>query len=150
MKWVVYFLILINQCNQRRTEGICVRFELAPRYKKLFCRDRFEAAETLFWLERNLPVDNSTLYEKLSGFRTELILYLMAATQQQKVKKSISHYFTRLRRVSISLKGRDLKQMGLEPGPIYKEILQATLNAKLNGRVKTRKDELEFARDLMP
>jgi tRNA nucleotidyltransferase (CCA-adding enzyme) len=150
MKWVVYFLILINQCNQRRTEGICARFELAPRYTKLFCRDRFKAAETLFWLERNLPVDNSTLYEKLSGFRTELILYLMAATRQQKVKKSISHYFTRLRRVTIALQGRDLKKMGLEPGPIYRDILQATLNAKLNGQVKTHKDEFEFARNFIP
>jgi tRNA nucleotidyltransferase (CCA-adding enzyme) len=146
MKWIVYFLILINQCNNSRTEGICDRFELAPAYRKLFCRDRFNAAETLFWLERHLPVDNSVLYEKLSGFKTELILYLMAVTKQQKVKKSISHYFTRLRRVSISLQGRDLKKMGLEPGPIYKDILQATLDAKLNGRVKTRKDELEFAR----
>ncbi len=150
MKWVVYFLILISQCNKRRTEEICARFELTPRYTKLFCRDRFEAAETLFWLERHLPVDNSTLYEKLSGFRAELILYLMAATQQQKVKKSISHYFTRLRRVSISLKGRDLKKMGLEPGPIFRDILQATLDARLNGQVKTRKDELVFARDRIP
>ena len=37
--------------------------------------------------------------------------------------------------------------MGVEPGPIYREILQATLDAKLNGKLKTRKDELEFARD---
>ena len=147
MKWVVYFLILINQCNRQRTEGICERFELAPRYTRLFCRDRFEASQTLYWLERHLPVDNSTLYQKLAGFRTELILYMMAATHQQKVKKSISHFFTRLRRVTISLKGRDLKKMGLDPGPIYREILQATLDAKLNGQLKTRKDELEFARD---
>ena len=147
MKWVVYFLILINQCNRKRTEGICDRFELAPRYTKLFCRNRFEAAETLYWLERNLPIDNSALYQKLAGFKIELILYMMAATQQRKVKKAISHFFTRLRRVTITLKGRDLKKMGLGPGPIYRDILQATLDAKLNGLVKTRKDELEFARE---
>jgi tRNA nucleotidyltransferase (CCA-adding enzyme) len=147
MKWVVYFLIMTNQCDRKRTTGICNRFELTPRYVKIFCRDRFEAAECLFWLERNLPVDNSTLYQKLSGFKTELILYMMAATHQQKVKKAISHFFTRLRRVTISLKGRDLKKMGLTPGPIYRNILQATLDAKLNGQVKTRKDELEFARN---
>jgi tRNA nucleotidyltransferase (CCA-adding enzyme) len=147
MKWVVYFLILTNQCDRKRTEEICRRFELGPRNAKFFCRDRFEAAECLYWLERHLPVDNSTLYQKLSGFRTELILYMMAATQKQAVKKAISHFFTRLRRMTISLKGRDLKEMGLEPGPIYRDTLQATLDAKLNGQVKTRKDELEFARD---
>ena len=94
-----------------------------------------------------LPVDNSILYQKLSGFKTELILYMMAATQKQTVKKAISHFFTRLRRVSISLKGKDLKKMGLIPGPIYRDTLQATLDAKLNGQIKTRKDEINFARD---
>jgi len=147
MKWIVYFLILTNQCDRKRTEEICNRFELGPRNAKIFCRDHFEAAECLYWLERHLPVDNSILYQKLSGFKTELILYMMAATQKQAVKKAISHFFTRLRRVTISLKGRDLKKMGLAPGPVYRDALQATLDAKLNGQVKTRQDELDFARD---
>jgi tRNA nucleotidyltransferase (CCA-adding enzyme) len=125
MKWVVYFSILINQCNRQRTAEIC---------------------SCLYWLERNLPVSNSALYQRLIGFRTELILYMMAATRQQKVKKSISHFFTRLRRIDITIKGRDLKAMGLEPGPLFRDILQATLDAKLNGKVKTRVEELEFAR----
>jgi tRNA nucleotidyltransferase (CCA-adding enzyme) len=147
MKWIVYFLILTNQCDRMRTEEICNRFELGPRDAKIFCRDHFEAAECLYWLERHLPVDNSILYQKLSGFKTELILYMMAATQKQAVKKAISHFFTRLRRVTISLKGRDLKKMGFAPGPVYRDALQATLDAKLNGQVKTRRDELDFARN---
>ena len=36
--------------------------------------------------------------------------------------------------------------MGLEPGPIYREILQAVLDAKLNGQLKTRDDELNFVK----
>jgi tRNA nucleotidyltransferase (CCA-adding enzyme) len=146
MKWIVYFLILINPCDRQRSEEICRRFELAPRYSKIFCIERFEAAKCLYWLEQNLPISNSVLYQRLSGFRAELILYMMAATRQEKIKKSISHFSTRLRRVTISLKGRDLKKMGLEPGPIFREILQATFDAKLNGKLKTRNDELDFAR----
>jgi tRNA nucleotidyltransferase (CCA-adding enzyme) len=146
MKWVVYFLVLIQTCDQQRSEEICTRFELAPRYKKIFCGERFAAEKCVLKMTRDLPVSNSTLYRELSGFRTELILYMMAISKQQMVKKAISLYFTRLRRVMVSLKGKDLQQMGVEPGPIYREILQATLDAKLNGTLKTRKDELEFAR----
>ena len=36
--------------------------------------------------------------------------------------------------------------MGVAPGPIYREILQAAMDAKLNGKLKTDKDELDFAR----
>jgi tRNA nucleotidyltransferase (CCA-adding enzyme) len=146
MKWIVYFLVLIQTCDQKRSEEICNRFELAPRYKKIFCSERFAAEKCVLKMTRDLPVTNSTLYRELSGFRTELILYMMAISKQKMVKKAISLYFTRLRRVMVSLKGKDLQQMGVEPGPIYREILQAALDAKLNGKLKTRKDELEFAR----
>ncbi len=145
-KWTVYFLFLINQCDAKRSEEICRRFELAPEYVKIFCHERFEADRCGTWLERNLPVADSRLYRKLSGFRIELILYMMATTKQKAVKKSISHFFTNLRRTAISLKGRDLKKMKIKPGPIYRQILAAVLDAKLDGKLKTKKDESEFAR----
>jgi tRNA nucleotidyltransferase (CCA-adding enzyme) len=145
-KWVVYFLALIHQCDSSRSHEICDRFELAPEYCKMFCIDRFEADQCIFWLEKNLPVPDSALYRKLTGFKIELILYMMAAAKQQKVKKAISHFFTKLRRIEISLKGRDLKKMKLEPGPIYRKILQAVLDARLDGKLKTKSDEIDFAR----
>jgi len=147
MKWSVYFLALIGRCDKKTSEKICQRFELSPRYRKFFCVDRFEADQCLFWLERNLSFSNSTLYERLSKLSTELILYMMAATRQEDVKRSISQFFTQLRHIKTSVKGKDLMKMGLEPGPVYKEILQAVLDAKLNGLVKTRSDELNFIQD---
>ena len=74
---------------------------------------------------------------------------MMATARKQEVKKSISHFFTNLRRINIQLKGRDLKKMGLKPGPIYRQILEAVLNARLDGRLKTRQDEIDFARLLV-
>ena len=91
-------------------------------------------------------VSDRVLYRKLSGFRTELILYMMAAARKQAVKKSISHFFTDLRRTGISLKGRDLKKMKLTPGPVYRQVLSAVLDAKLDGKLKTKEDEIVFAR----
>jgi tRNA nucleotidyltransferase (CCA-adding enzyme) len=145
-KWVVYFLALIHQCDSSRSHEICDRFELAPEYCKVFCIDRFEADQCIFWLERNLPAPDSVLYRKLTGCKTELILYMMAAAKHQKVKKAISHFFTTLRQVEIVLKGKDLKKMKLPPGPIYREVLQAVLDARLDGKLKTKHDEIDFAR----
>ena len=147
MKWAVYFLALIRHCDKETSEEICKRLELAPRYSVIFCRERFHVERDLFWLERNVPVKNSTLYKRLSGFRTELILCMMAATKKVAVKRSISRYFTHLRYIHPSVRGKDLVKMGIPPGPIYREILQAVLDAKLNGDVKSKTDELEFVRN---
>ncbi len=146
MKWAVYFLALLHRCTRPQAQAICRRLELTPRQETLCVAGRAKALESLHWLARHLPVDNSTLHHRLTGLRTELILFMMAATEHERVKKAISLYFTNLRRVSISLRGEDLKRLGVSPGPIYREVLQAVFTAKLNGRLESHEDELAFAR----
>ncbi len=148
MKWAVYFLVLIQHGHANKVEAICRRFELSPRLQKMFVHERPKAERCLLSLERRLPPDNSSLYRRLSEFRTEIILYLMAATDREEVKKAISLYCTNLRRTSILLKGSDLKAMGLTPGPAFRRILDAVFEARLNSRVGSREDELELARRL--
>ena len=146
MRWAVYFLALTRHCDKKTADEICMRIELAPRYKTILCKERFEADRSMLWMEKSLPTKNSTIYKHLAVFRIELILYMMAATKHETVKRSISNYVTRLRYINTSVTGKDLKKMGLEPGPIYREILQAVLDAKLNGQLKTPNDELNFVK----
>jgi tRNA nucleotidyltransferase (CCA-adding enzyme) len=145
-RWMVYFLMLLRTFDAEATAAICDRLEIAPRHRAIFETERLTAERTLFWLSGHMPVPNSELYRRLAGFRVELLLFMMAATRRESVKKTISHYFTGLRHVAPAIRGRDLKQMGIPPGPIYREILEAVLDARLDGRVKTREDELHFAR----
>ena len=37
--------------------------------------------------------------------------------------------------------------MWIKPGHNYREVLQAVLDAKLNGQIKTRNDELNFVKE---
>jgi tRNA nucleotidyltransferase (CCA-adding enzyme) len=71
---------------------------------------------------------------------------MMASTTREEVRKAISHYFTKLRAITTVLKGNDLKKMGLEPGPVYREILDGLLDARLNQKVRTRGEELDFVK----
>ena len=149
MRWTVYFLALIRHGDKDTTEKICRRFELAPRYRRLFTAERLEAERCLHWLERSRKLKNSHLYNKLVGFRIELILYMMAATRKETVKRAISQYITALRYIRISLRGKDIKQMGLTPGPIYREVLHSVLEAKLDGKLKTKTDEVQFVKQYL-
>ena len=150
MRWVVYFFALIHHCDSDTSRDICTRFNQAPRYVHLCAVERFRAKKCLHNLEYRLPVKDSTLYRRLSGFKTELVLYMMATTRHERVKKAISHYFTNLRNVSPAIRGRDLKELGLKPGPIYSKLLESVLMAKLDGRLKTKEDELQYAKKNIP
>ncbi len=146
MKWAVYFLALVRQCSKKAVDDLCSRFELPPRFRDFFGKERLGAYRCLAELERKKNVPNSLLHERLSGFKTELILFMMAATKQERVKKSISYYFTQLRPTRISITGRDLQALGLKPGPLYREIMDAILHARLNGQLKTRDDEIAYVK----
>ena len=148
-KWAVYFTGLIQSCNAETTADICRRFELAPRLQALFGKERFAAEKRLAALERSPKADNRFVYRELSAFRIELVLYMMAAARSERVRKAISHFCVHLRFVQPILKGRDLRNMGLPPGPRYREILEAILDRKLNGHLETREEELNFARQLI-
>jgi tRNA nucleotidyltransferase (CCA-adding enzyme) len=148
-RWMVYLLILTRQADKEVSQEFCKRLELPPRYAKTFCNDRFEADKCMHWLEYNLPVSNSTLYKRLGEFKTELILYMMAASGQERVKKTISHFFTKLRYIRTSITGNDLIKMGLEPGPLFRKIFEAVRDAKLNGEIRYREDEFRFVQNFV-
>ncbi|MBU4036862.1 MAG: polya polymerase, partial [Proteobacteria bacterium] len=147
IKWAVYFLALFGHCKIELTKSACVRFEIAPKQMSIFCEERIEAERCLIKLENDHSITNGMLYNMLSPFRIEIILYMMAITKKERAKKAISFFITRLRMTKLSVSGKDLKTLGLEPGPLYKNILQAALDAKLNGLLKTKYDEMDFIKN---
>jgi tRNA nucleotidyltransferase (CCA-adding enzyme) len=150
MTWAVYFIVLIRNCDKKTTHALCDRMGIAPRHRLIFTKERFEAEACLAWLEKNTRAKNSAVFNLLSGCKTELILALMAMTQSEAVKRSISNYFTHLRFIKPLIKGEELMAMGYAPGPIFREILTAIQNFRLDGEINTKADELEFARNYNP
>jgi tRNA nucleotidyltransferase (CCA-adding enzyme) len=144
LRWAVYLMALIHHCDERTSLQICRKMKLAPRYNRMLSRDRLDALQCLHQMEYQPPETKSDVYHALHGFRTELILYMMAATQNQSIKKNISLYYNKLRNIEPSISGRDLIDAGLTPGPLFRKILDAVLDSKVNGEIITHKDELDF------
>ncbi len=144
LRWAVYFMALIHTCDPPTCHEICQTMELAPRHEQLLCQQRLSAHNRLNQLEQSPPKTNSELYRRLGEFRTELILYMLAVTRSKSVKKSISHYYNVLRNTQPFVNGQDLIAMGLRPGPLFSQILEGLLDAKLNGEVESRNDEVQW------
>lgn len=145
-RWAVFFMALIRHCDRQTTHEICDHLTIAPRYAKMFGEYRIQAQQQLTRLEWHKRLNNADVYNLLQAFKTEVILYMMVCTGSEIAKKRISLYHTRLRNVAITISGKDLLGMGLTSGPVFSKLLQAVLEAKLNGSVKTREDELDFIR----
>ncbi|SFM85771.1 CBS domain-containing protein [Thermodesulforhabdus norvegica] len=149
-KWWIYFCALLDGLNASQLEGVCKKLDLPEGHKtRLFgaLRNIYRAARELEAKESPPP---SIAYRILNGLSTEELLLLMAKTEIPEVRKSVNFYLTRYRYVSPEIKGRDLKEAGVPPGPIYRKILDELLYAKLDGLVYTKQDEWEYLKRHYP
>ncbi len=73
----------------------------------------------------------------------------MAKADKEEAKRGISLYLSHLQEVRLSITGKELAQLGIKPGPLYGKIMGQILWAKLDGLVKTREEEMEFAKGVL-
>ena len=78
-----------------------------------------------------------------------MLLYHMAKSHSSEVKRCISLYFTKLHGMHSQIGGEELKRLGVERGPRFRELLDAVLSARLNGKVSSREDEIRMVQELL-
>lgn len=86
------------------------------------------------------------IYYLLVLLNTQTVLFTMARARGKEEKKAVSLFLTELRHTRPELSGKDLQSMGYAPGPGFKKILTALLDARLEGKVKSREDEMIFVK----
>jgi len=149
-KWQVYLYGLMDSLAGGEVLDVCRRLSLSEKNRKKIVSGRREAEEALREMARRLDskrrIRRSEMYELLEPLSTEVKLFMMAKTTKKETKQWISLFFTALRGQKSLLKGRDLIRLGVHPGPIMKEILADLLRARLDRRIKTREDEVNYVK----
>ncbi len=142
--WMVAFLGLVDILSEKEVEALLARFSLPEKFRANFMRQRKMSMQVVGRLSTAPSLGRSDIYFLLNPLPADFLLYAMAKTDLETVKKAISFYFTELKRIKVSLTGQDLKRLRFVPGPIYTEILQAVLRAKLEGKLVNRQEEIDF------
>jgi len=143
-RWAVYFMALLNRSSYKVCEQICERLNVPLKERSILLEKRYKAEKQLFLIENSKNHTKQDLYWALIHFNTEYILYMMALAKDEKIKKAISNFYTHQRNIQPYIRGRDLLKIGLKPGSIFSTILNLVLNAKLDGQLKTKKEEILF------
>ncbi|SFL71813.1 tRNA nucleotidyltransferase (CCA-adding enzyme) [Desulfomicrobium norvegicum] len=146
--WIVYFLGLVSGFDTHQVQALTSRLRFPPKRIELVESTRRQLRYVAMQLAQWGKNEGSAadLYDILSPLSLEGLLYTMAKQRKLELKKAVSHYLTHLQDVGILVTGSDIKKMGLEPGPRFANILRAVKRAVLNGEVRTREDQLKYAR----
>lgn len=142
---ILFLIAMLTGLKDEEVEDAIKRLSPPPKIKDLIIRGIPLAREVLKKLPLDEPVET---YNLLSKLKLETILLAMATSKERQKQKVISQYLTELRKVKTILSGKDLKQMGIKPGPLYSRILKELLEKRLRGHLKSREDEEKFVRSL--
>jgi tRNA nucleotidyltransferase (CCA-adding enzyme) len=144
--WVVYFLGLCSGFNDSHVQVLTRRLNFTQKQILFFSNLRqsiHQTVDRLFHWERG-DQKTSDLYFILETVPLEGLLYLMARSQKDDMRRVISLYLTQLRTQSVDITGNDLKEMGVAPGPIYGQIMHDLFAARLDNSVTTREEQLAW------
>lgn len=148
-KWLIYFMALLDRVKDNVVDEVMDRLLVPGRIKERVRSSRRRSRDVLYEFYRRRGLPPSRIYGLLYPLDTETLLLMMAKAKQEVAKRYISQYLTHLKGVRVAVTGEDLKTLGVPPGPRYRCILSQLLDAKLDGFVKDRDEEIELVKKLI-
>ena len=94
------------------------------------------------------PLKPSAIYSLLHGLSEDAITANLIASESEKVCRNIRLYLDKLSHVKTALRGEELMAFGIKQGPGIKTILGQLLDARLDGEVSSRDDEVRLLRQI--
>jgi tRNA nucleotidyltransferase (CCA-adding enzyme) len=88
----------------------------------------------------------SRVYSLLHGYALTAINTNSLASSYPVARHHIQLFLSKLRYIKPTLTGDDLQRMGIIPGPRIKEILNQLHEARLDGKVRSKKGEVELVK----
>lgn len=154
--WLVYLMALLDPLSYNDTSRICQSFVFRRGDSIRLLSYKKHAAKILIALSSRRDIPPSAVYGLLEPLSLEVILLMMAqarasspARRPRRAAERVKDFLERYNGVRVLIRGGDLKTMGLTPGPEFKNILKKVLYAKIDGKLKSKRDELAFAAKLI-
>lgn len=143
--WLIYFMAMLIDLTYEESLEVTNRFALSNTHKMkiLSFKKNANVVTKTLRQRRLLP---SQIYNILQGKSFEEIILFAAISDSLLFHRRVEDYIKIYSQIQPYLSGEDLKKMGLKPSPRLGKILRALLSAKINGGLKSKKDEVNFCK----
>lgn len=145
--WVLFFAGLLDGMSEQRRKKICRKFQLSGRTTAtiLACA----GADAVLKRISAKTLAPSELYRNLKPLSCETLIFLSARTSSDIVRRRIDRFLRTYAAVALSIDGFDVQKAGVPAGRRVGVILSEILQAKINGKVRSRREELALMKKLM-
>lgn len=140
-----FILALIDNMAIEDVAGFALKMEISERFRQRAVDNAENLRRIMARLAQGINgIKRSEVYRMLDSLSREAILFIMAKTRSEEIKKAISNYITHNDSFKPFTTGNDLKELGVQEGPVYKDILDHLKDAKIDLDLKTKEEEARF------
>ncbi len=146
--WLIYFTALLEALTIKDIKVIFKKFVFRKGEEKRILSFKKINHRFILKLEQD-KIKPSKIFNLLEPLSYEVIILLKAKYKDRLIQQRIEDFFEIYNGMQIFVSGHDLRRLGIAPGPYYQKIFTKVLNAKLDGRVKTKEQELKLIKELI-
>ncbi|MFH1380751.1 MAG: CBS domain-containing protein, partial [Candidatus Omnitrophota bacterium] len=141
--WLMYLMALLERLTPTDVKAMCEKFAFRRSDSLRLASANKNCAKALKKISMK-SIAPSEVYKILNPLSFEEILFIMAKSSAAPAALNISNFFAKHNNAKIKINGHDLKKLGIKPGPLFKKLLAKVLYKKIDGEIKSKKDELNF------
>lgn len=134
--WLVYLGCLL----QNEDKSFLTKFNLSNMEQNIILDSR-----SLVLHSDTEKKDNYSIYKFFNGKELVSIVIYYILTMDE----TVFVYLNELEDVQINVSGKDLISLGLEPSPVFSELLEKLLKEKLNNGFLSKADEIEYIKSIL-
>jgi tRNA nucleotidyltransferase (CCA-adding enzyme) len=145
--WLIYLMALADKLTSAQAAKISGRLSLHKGEEKRILSVKSFGKNKLQSLSSS-RISPSRIFALLEPLSYEAIIFIRAKYASLTLREHIADFLEIYNGMRVGVSGEVLRKLGLSPGPAYQAIFSRVLNAKLNGLVKGRREELALIRRL--
>lgn len=139
---ILSLALLLQDGDTQAAKGVSQRLKLSSADSRILGEFSELRGQSAQMTKRGLA--KSSLYRLLAPYRTQALFLLWLTSDSKAIRNRLELYHRELACVEPILGGDDLREMGISLGPIYRKILESLRDARLDGKINTRQQEIAF------
>ena len=143
--WIVYLYFIIEQLGLKKIQRLISKLMLKPKILEKITDIYSNLESVINFLSTPEELLPSAIYIRLKDITNELLFIAILKSESSILKERIFKFLQIYKKERLLISGRDLKRLGIKPGPIYSKILNNLIQDRLNNKVITKKDEIKMA-----
>ena len=137
-----YLALLTYRLSEETNEQLISSLRL-PKSVAQTLRDTISIRSRIKSLD-NPELPPSNIYSLLHDYSPTAVIANSLASDSPLVRQHLHLFLSKLRYIKPALSGEDLKKIGVAQGPSIKETLNLLLEARLDGKITSKKEEEEL------